>query len=75
MRDCVKLEQTGFDFDLDLGNNRKFKVVFKPLTQLVLGDCKGADILCARFGSHRKTKGICRDCDCPSNEASSGVRQ
>ena len=75
MRDCVKLEQTGFDFDLNLGNNRIFKVVFKPLTQLVLGDCKGADILCARFGSHRKTKGICRDCDCPSNEASSSVHQ
>ena len=75
MKDCVKLEETGFIFDLDLGTNRKFEVVFRPVTQLVLGDCKGADALCGRFGSHRKTKGICRDCDCPSLEASSSIWQ
>ena len=75
MQDCVRLEQSGFIFDLDLGENRKFEVVFRPVTQLVLGDCKGADILCGRFGSHRKTVGICRDCDCPSTEASSSVWQ
>ena len=70
MKDCVALEKSGFQFELDLDNGRIFEVVFWPVTQLVLGDCKGADILCGRFGSHRGTKGVCRDCNCPTAEAS-----
>ena len=70
MKDCVALEKSGFQFELDLGNGRIFEVVFWPVTQLVLGDCKGADILCGRFGSHRGTKGVCRDCNCPTEETS-----
>ena len=73
MKDCVALEETGFLFNLDLGNNRIFEVVFWPVTQLVLGDCKGANALCGRFGGHRNTKCICRDCDCPSEQASSSI--
>ena len=69
-RDVYKLEQTGFFFDLDLGEKGIRQVVFKPCTQLVLGDCKGADALCGRFGCHRGTKGLCRDCNVPSEKAS-----
>ena len=70
MKDCVSLEQSGFVFDLDLGHGQIYEVGFWPVTQVVLGDCKGANVLCRRFGGHRGTKGICRDCDCPSKEAS-----
>ena len=75
MKDCVALEKSGFVFDLDLGKGRVFDVVFWSVTQLVLGDCKCANVLAGRFGGHRGTKGICRDCDCPSLEASSSVWQ
>ena len=75
MKDSVRLEQSGFEFDLDLGRGKIHEVAFWPVTQVVLGDCKGADILCGRFGSHRGTKGVCRDCDCPSTEASSSTHQ
>ena len=42
----------------------KHDVVFKIAIQVVIGDCKGNDMLCARFGNHSKhTNGFCRDCD------------
>ena len=75
MKDAVMLEKTGFHFDLNLGKGKIHEVVFWPVTQLVLGDCKGADVLCGRFGSHRGTEGICRDCDCPTKEASNSSWQ
>ena len=62
----VELERTGFHFNLDLGERGKQSVVFMPCTQLTLGDCKGGNIFCAKFGSFKGTKMLCRDCDVPS---------
>ena len=53
----------GFSWTLDLGG-RKFDVIFKLAVQVVIGDCKGNDLLCGRYGSHgMNVKRLCRDCD------------
>ena len=53
----------GFHWTLEL-NQVKFDVVFKVATQLIIGDCKGNDKLCGRYGSHHKNiSHLCRDCD------------
>ena len=53
----------GFSWTLDLGD-KQFEVVFKLAVQVVIGDCKGNDVLCGRFGSHSlSVKRLCRDCD------------
>ena len=41
----------------------KFCIIF------IIGDTKGNDALCGRYGSHTNTKGLCRDCDVPTDEA------
>lgn len=52
----------GFKWKLDLNGNQ-FDVVFKIAVQVVIGDCKGNDALCGRYGSHGiNVKGLCRDC-------------
>ena len=52
----------GFDWTLSL-NNRHHEITFKVAVQIVIGDCKGNDVLCARYGNHsEKTRGFCRDC-------------
>ena len=53
----------GFAWSLEL-DSRKFDVVFKVAVQVIIGDCKGNDLLCGRFGSHSlNVKRLCRDCD------------
>lgn len=53
----------GFSWKLDLGHNT-FDVVFKLAIQTIIGDCKGNDLLCGRFGSHGiNVKRLCRDCN------------
>ena len=42
---------------------KTFKVRFKFPIQFVVGDCKGHNLLCGRFGSHNNTNSLCRDCD------------
>ena len=66
----AELERTGFVHDLDLGERGKQEVVFMPCTQLTLGDCKGGNIFCAKYGTFKGTKMLCRDCDVPSNKSS-----
>ena len=39
------------------------QVRFKFPIQFVVGDCKGHNFLCGRFGSHNNTHSLCRDCD------------
>ena len=40
-----------------------YDVVFKVAVQVVIGDCKGNDSLCGRYGSHSlQVKRLCRDC-------------
>ena len=65
----AELERTGFLHELDLGDRGKQTVVFKPCTQLTLGDCKGGNIFCAKYGTFKGTKMLCRDCDVPSNRS------
>ena len=54
----------GFQWKLGLGDNtEEYNVIFKIATQVVIGDCKGNDLLCGRYGSHSKqVKRLCRDC-------------
>ena len=53
----------GFEWTLDL-NGKKYDVIFKIATQVIIGDCKGNDLLCGRYGSHSmKVKHLCRDCN------------
>ena len=55
--------QNGFEWTLDL-NGKKYDVIFKIATQVIIGDCKGNDLLCGRYGSHSmKVKHLCRDCN------------
>ena len=53
----------GFAWNLEL-DGRTFDVVFKLAIQVIIGDCKGNDLLCGRYGSHHiNIKRLCRDCD------------
>ena len=37
--------------------------MFKVVIQVIIGDCKGNDYLCAKFGNHSKhTNGFCCGC-------------
>ena len=52
----------GFKWKLNW-KNRVYEVVFKIAVQVVIGDCKGNDSLCGRYGSHSlQVKRLCRDC-------------
>ena len=42
---------------------KTFEVRLKFPIQFVIGDCKGHNLLCGRFGSHNNTNSLCRDCD------------
>ena len=58
----------GFSWKLELSKN-SFDVVFKLAIQTIIGDCKGNDLLCGRFGSHGiNVKMLCRDCDVLTSE-------
>ena len=58
----------GFRWKLDLNGNQ-VDVIFKVAVQVVIGDCKGNDALCGRFGSHGiNVKGLCRDCMVQTHE-------
>ena len=65
----VCLQEHGFIFHLCLNAEKPFEVVFKPVIQLILGDCKGADVLCGRYGSHHRVKKLCRDCNVKLRDA------
>ncbi len=58
----IQGQKGGFHWLLDL-NNKSHEVTFKVALQVVIGDCKGNDVLCGRYGNHsEKTRGFCRDC-------------
>ena len=59
----IQGKQGGFEWRLDLGG-KTYDVVFKIAVQTIIGDCKGNDLLCGRYGSHGiQVKRLCRDCD------------
>lgn len=63
--DELKLVQgngSGIKFDLKI-NGAVHHVVFKVAVQVVLGDCKGQNILCGQKGGHSLLSNkLCRDC-------------
>ena len=42
-------------------------IILKLPIAFVIGDCKGHDVLCGRYGSH-SIDYLCRDCTCPLSE-------
>ena len=69
LREYEQIEKDGFywKFFTDDGKSHtrllKFSIIF------IIGDTKGNDALCGRYGSHTNTKGLCRDCDVPTELA------
>ena len=65
----IQGKDSGFSWTLTL-DNYTHDVVFKVAVQVIIGDCKGNDSLCGRFGSHSKTsRGFCRDCKVTFSES------
>ena len=55
-------KDNGFAWNLQIGA-KTYNVVFKIAVQVVIGDCKGNDYLCGRYGTHSlQVKKLCRDC-------------
>jgi hypothetical protein len=44
---------------------------FKVPICFIIGDVEGHDLLCGRYSSHQ-TKRLCRECDCPMEDADNG---
>ena len=64
LKELVELQgpEAGFEWQLEIGG-KTYDVVFKIAVQVIIGDCKGNDELCATYGNHSKTTaGFCRDC-------------
>ena len=61
-------EAGGILMDLDFGDGNVHKdVIVYPDIQYIMCDCKGADVLCGRKGTHSlNTPWLCRDCNVPS---------
>ena len=59
----------GVKLTLDFGGSKKHNVIAMPVTQYIIGDCKGNDVLCGRKGGHSlNMKGLCRDCTISPND-------
>jgi hypothetical protein len=70
LKDLKKIQREGFPWTLDLGGECKHKVILKMPLQFVIGDCEGHDKLLGRFKGHTMNlKGLCRDCDVPTQES------
>lgn len=62
----IQGKERGFEWTLTL-NGVQHHVVFKLAVQVIIGDCKGNDLLCGRYGSHSlNVKRLCRDCNVES---------
>ena len=56
-------DRGGVQLTLDFGCDKIHNVIALPVTQFIIGDCKGNDVLCGRKGGHSlNMKGLCRDC-------------
>ena len=52
----------GLQWDLKFGD-KTHRVVFKFAIQVILGDCKGNNVLCGQYGGHSLLSNrLCRDC-------------
>ncbi len=64
LKDMVRIQECGgIEMTLTIGD-KSFSGTAKVPVQFVIGDCKGNDILCGRYGSHgEKVMHLVRDCD------------
>ena len=59
----------GLQWDLKLGG-KTYRVVLKFAVQVILGDCKGNNVLCGQYGGHSlQSNRLCRDCMIAPSEA------
>lgn len=65
LKDLVRIQQNGgIEMTLSIGNKKSFTGTAKVPVQFVIGDCKGNDILCSRYGSHgERVRHLVWDCD------------
>ncbi len=66
LKEFVELQQKGFALDVPISEGLEpghKRITFIPVLQAVIGDCKGADALCGRYGSHSGLSHLDRDCD------------
>ena len=70
LKDMVRIQEGGgIEMTLTIGD-KSFTGTAKLPVQFVIGDCKGNDILCGRYGSHgEKVKHLVRDCDIQCEDA------
>lgn len=71
LKELIELQgpDAGFKWDLEIGG-KVHRVHFKLAVQVIIGDCKGNDELCGRYGNHsRLTSGFCRDCNVDYEES------
>ena len=60
----------GISFDLTIDGTTWNNVCGKVAVQFIIGDCKGNDILCGRYGSHSdKVPYLVRDCNVKTEDA------
>eukprot|EP00957_Ditylum_brightwellii_P200660 15296888-Ditylum_brightwellii.AAC.1 len=74
LKDFIQLQQTGFILDapvLEGINPIQTQITFIPTLQAVIGDCKGADTLCGRYGSHSGLTHLDKNCNFLHREADS----
>jgi hypothetical protein len=63
-------EQGGLHIDIvkPQSGGVEVKLLLKVPIAFIIGDCKGHDVLCGRFASH-KIEILCRDCNCLHKDA------
>ena len=68
----------GLRVNIDFQDSKGLRedIIIVPVIQYIIGDCKGNDVLCGRKGTHHLgSPWLCRDCNCPSNQASNPTFQ
>ena len=70
MNDLKRVQDDGIPWTLDFGEEGKHDVVLRLPIQFIIGDCEGHDKLAGRYKGHTQNiKGLCRDCDVPTQHA------
>lgn len=65
--------RSGYDWDFKIidtsGKETVYRRKLKFALHFVIGDTKGNDMLCGRYGSHNNTTLLCRDCNVKTADA------
>ena len=69
LKQYVELQNTGFLWDLQVGETMYKDVHFIPFVPFIKCDTDEADLLCGHYRSRgMKVKSLCRYCTCPTDE-------